>query len=125
MNPAPVARMPTNSRLSAANFTFRSSMDLKTSWARPVTETEAAPAAPVTATFTFTLHKGKLTRFQGFDDFMKRLSDEDAEVGKMIKMFLTEDVLKTGPTTLGILIDSYEGWEHLPNQLPVSPNQPS
>jgi len=50
----------------------------------------------VGATFTLTLDKGKLTRFQGFKDFVKRLTDEDEEVGKVLKMFLTEETLKKG-----------------------------
>jgi hypothetical protein len=47
------------------------------------------------ATFTITLDKkGKLTKFEGYNEFMKKLTEGQEEVGKIIKMMITEEVLR-------------------------------
>jgi len=48
------------------------------------------------AKFTLTLNpkEGKITKFEGYEDFIKALTEGNEEVGKFIKMMLSEDVLK-------------------------------
>jgi hypothetical protein len=48
------------------------------------------------ATFTFTLDGGKVTKFSGHEEFLKRLSDGDEMIAKFGKMIFTEDLLKKG-----------------------------
>jgi len=48
------------------------------------------------ASFTFTLENGKITKFQGHEEFLKKLADGDEMMAKVGKMFFTEDVLKKG-----------------------------
>jgi hypothetical protein len=47
------------------------------------------------ATFTFTLQNGKVSKLEGFDEFVKKLVGDDDGVGKIAKMFLTEDTIKS------------------------------
>jgi len=47
------------------------------------------------ATFTITLGKdGKITKFEGYDAFIKNLTEGNEEAAKFVKLMLTEDVLK-------------------------------
>jgi len=47
------------------------------------------------ATFTITLDKtGKITKFEGYNEFIKKLTEGMEEVGKFVRMMITEDVLK-------------------------------
>jgi hypothetical protein len=47
------------------------------------------------ATFTLTLDKkGKITKFEGYETFIKNLTEGMEEAAKFIKMMITEDVLK-------------------------------
>ena len=48
------------------------------------------------ATFTFTLEGSKVTKFQGYDEFMKKLTDGDEMMAKVGKLMFTEDILKKG-----------------------------
>jgi hypothetical protein len=48
------------------------------------------------ATFTLTVDKKtrKITRFEGYNEWMKKLTEGMEEIGKFVKMMITEDVLK-------------------------------
>jgi hypothetical protein len=47
------------------------------------------------ATFTITLGPaGKITKFEGYTEFIKNLTEGMEEVGKFVKLLITEDVLK-------------------------------
>lgn len=47
------------------------------------------------ATFTITMTpEGKITKFEGYKDFAKKLVGDDDELGKMLNTFLNEDVFK-------------------------------
>ncbi len=48
------------------------------------------------ATFTFTLEGGKITKFQGHAEFLKKLADGDENMAKFGKLIFTEDLLKKG-----------------------------
>jgi hypothetical protein len=48
------------------------------------------------ATFKVTLNgKGEVTKIEGYDDFVKKLSADNELAGKMIKSFMTEETIKT------------------------------
>jgi hypothetical protein len=59
------------------------------------------------AVFTFTISpKGEVTRFSGYEDFIKKIGGNDQAVGKEVRKFLTEDLLKAMPQELfGFLPD--------------------
>ena len=45
------------------------------------------------ASFTFTLTpEGKVTKLEGFDEFLKKLDTGDEDTNKMLKLFITEDM---------------------------------
>lgn len=47
--------------------------------------------------FTITLNnKGEVTKVEGFDDLIKKLSQGNDEIGKLLKSILTEDTMKQG-----------------------------
>jgi hypothetical protein len=47
------------------------------------------------ASFTITLDKkGAITKFEGYNEFIKKLTEGMEEIGKFIRMMITEDVLK-------------------------------
>jgi hypothetical protein len=47
--------------------------------------------------FTITLNsKGEVTKVEGFDDLIKKLSQNNEEIGKLLKSILTEDTMKQG-----------------------------
>jgi hypothetical protein len=47
------------------------------------------------ATFTITLDKsGKITKFEGYGEFIKKLVEGMEDIGKYVKAMITEDVLK-------------------------------
>lgn len=49
------------------------------------------------ATFTFTLdNKGRITKVEGYDDLIKRLSEGNDEVAKVLRVMLSEDTLRQG-----------------------------
>jgi len=50
------------------------------------------------AKFTITLNAkdGKISKFEGYDEFIKALTEGNEEAGKFVKMMLSEDVLKKG-----------------------------
>jgi hypothetical protein len=48
----------------------------------------------VGATFTVTLDGDKITKFEGFDAFMKRLAEGDENFAAIGKQFMTEDMIK-------------------------------
>jgi len=62
----------------------------------------AAPQAQVAekmagSVFTVTLNgKGEVVKILGFDDLIKKLSENNEEVGKLLKSILTEDTMKQG-----------------------------
>jgi len=47
-------------------------------------------------TITLNLKDGKITKFEGYDEFIKALTEGNDEAGKFVKMMLSEDVLKKG-----------------------------
>jgi len=47
-------------------------------------------------TITLNLKDGKITAFEGYEDFIKALTEGNEEAGKFVKMMLSEDVLKKG-----------------------------
>jgi hypothetical protein len=59
------------------------------------------------AVFTFTLNpKGEVTKFSGFDDLIKKLTNDNPAAGKEVRRFLTEDLLKmTAQETFGFVPD--------------------
>src|SRR5262245_10655360 len=70
------------------------------------------------AKFTLTLNvkEGKIIKFDGYEDFIKQLTEGNEEVGKFIKMMLSEDVLKkSSEEAFGFLpgkaINKGEGWK--------------
>ncbi len=47
---------------------------------------------------TFRIHlapNGTLSRFQGYEDFLKKIGDQDANEAKVFRMILTEDAIKS------------------------------
>lgn len=47
--------------------------------------------------FTVTLNgKGEVTKIAGFDELIKKLSENNEEIGKLLKSILTEDTMKQG-----------------------------
>jgi len=47
------------------------------------------------ANFTITLDKsGKVTKFEGYNEFIKKLTEGMEDIGKFVKVMITEDVLK-------------------------------
>lgn len=49
------------------------------------------------ATFTFTLdNRGRITKVEGYDDLIKRLSEGNDEVAKVLRVMLSEDTLRQG-----------------------------
>jgi len=58
------------------------------------------------AVFTVTLTEGKVTKFEGYDDFIKKVSDGDELAAKFGKTLLSEDLMKkTIELTFGNLPD--------------------
>ncbi len=59
------------------------------------------------AVFTFTLTpRWEVTRFTGYDDLIKKLTNANPAAGKEVKKYLTEDLLKmTAQETFGFLPD--------------------
>ncbi|OAI53058.1 hypothetical protein AYO44_16320 [Planctomycetaceae bacterium SCGC AG-212-F19] len=62
----------------------------------------AAPQAQVAekmtgSVFKVTLNgKGEVTKLEGFDELIKKLSENNDEIGKLLKAILTEDTMKQG-----------------------------
>jgi hypothetical protein len=51
----------------------------------------------VGSVLTITLNKkGEVTKIAGFDELIKKLSEDNEEVGKLLKVILTEDTMKQG-----------------------------
>jgi len=49
------------------------------------------------ATFTITMTPhGKITKFEGYEDLIKRIAQENEEAGKLVKLMLTEETMKKG-----------------------------
>jgi len=73
------------------------------------------------AKFTITLTKDprqglKVTKFEGYEDFIKSLTEGNEEAGKFIKLMLTEDVLKkSSEEAFGFLptepVEKDKGWK--------------
>jgi len=69
------------------------------------------------AVFTITMSpNGKISKFEGYEDLIKRIAAENEEAGKLVKLMLTEETMKKGAEeAFGFLpnkaVDKGEKWK--------------
>jgi hypothetical protein len=72
------------------------SIKTKTSGGLPGTDSDKLTDAMKGATFKVTLNnKGEVTKIEGYDEFVKKLSADNEVAGKMIKAFMNEETIKS------------------------------
>ncbi len=78
------------------------------------------------ATITLTLNnKGEVTKIEGYDEFMKKLSADNEQTGKMLRSFMSEDTIKaTASENFAFLpakaVSKGDTWKR-PQTIPLGP----